>query len=1193
MSSILSLVRLPGQDVAEKLGQVLLHFVWQGFLVAVFIGLLLAVLRRSTANTRYFVSCAGLMLMALLPAITCFVVPNPIIAGFAADSVAAFQNVESELDKSRPVSSIVVSPDSAAFADHRSETTTLNVISGPVTVPPSPTGHVVGESLTTTIGNIFRPWLSSIAGIWLFGVVVLSLRLVLTWKQVHKLQIEGVLAANVAHLALLNRLSEKLGVWQLVRLLESSLVEVPTVMGWLKPVILLPIASVTALTTNQLEAILAHELAHIRRADYAVNILQSLVETLLFYHPAVWWISSRIRQEREHCCDDLAASICGDATSYVAALVRMEELRCEPSSVALAARGGDLLCRVRRLLSPVHKDRLSPWWLTGTLSLSIAATIIGLPLCFRLNSPQIMANDDHTSETIVAGNDEVKPSEAKDEPKDFARELTPSMIADKIEETWKRYQSVEYTATFEETRNANAFGNDPQPVLANGKGEIRYVSDGNRWLVAEKSPLYQSGKTKTVLKENVSAFDGMYHTVSDGGRFVIGQDDSQSERLGPKELFWQAGLSSDWFLAALRRPEAKLAEKIALSEMTCVHILVQWKPDWDTEDRAFDILICPEQNWLPRRVTIRRGGKLLAESSIPSIGTTKSGLCYPTRIDIERPESDSTPKRATTISHFRDRTDFTIQDFQIERPLGIDIYDPQQGFAFHNDPWWDEMAPWIHENIVWPLPDFNGQLNELASYCNPRMFGTSAPRLIPGEWLTESVNPGWDRPERKLSLLYFFSGRLIPNTPKYLKALDHLHRRYREGGFEVIGIVSHSESVDVSRQSVKELNLSFPITIDSSATDADIRAKAEGSKWGATSVAFQQQAYTGAVLIDQAGMIVAIKGAEAIARDGFGGFETFIRDRLREANGVVDPPDLRRFFVNRTSRLMRGFAPTASEYDEAIRDSSVTWLANAQKKIAATIQGSQIELSSTHRLTVENALSDLNRDHSQIPISGIIRIEEEWKRRVSKATGTGEIRGTICRETGESASGIQAQISLVPIIKLLNTNTMGSWFVGYDRSRHQVVETDSAGKFVIGKLPKGSYELTINSEGSGKTTRTVHLANHDSHVELDATLSPGGKIKGKVVDRKGNVIPNAKVKAILRFASVDNPDSHTTGNLPQQPVTTSQTGEFSFEGLFEGKYIFEVSANGFELLKSEKIEATHSEAEFILSPIEQGTSAKP
>ena len=107
----------------------------------------------------------------------------------------------------------------------------------------------------------------------------------------------------------LRRLCGQLRIRRPVRLLESALVDVPMVIGWLRPVILLPASALSGLTPQQLEAIIAHELAHIRRHDYLINLLQSLIETLLFYHPAVWWVSRQIRREREHCCDDLAVAV--------------------------------------------------------------------------------------------------------------------------------------------------------------------------------------------------------------------------------------------------------------------------------------------------------------------------------------------------------------------------------------------------------------------------------------------------------------------------------------------------------------------------------------------------------------------------------------------------------------------------------------------------------------------------------------------------------------------------------------------------------------------------------------------------------------------------------------------------------------------------------------------------------------------
>ena len=120
-------------------------------------------------------------------------------------------------------------------------------------------------------------------------------------------------------------------------LLESSRVAVPLVVGWLRPAILVPVAALSGLTALEMEAILAHELAHIRRHDYLVNLVQCLIETLMFHHPATWWISGVIRREREHCCDDIAVLACRDRVVYARALAAMEGLR---SPCVLLVSGG-------------------------------------------------------------------------------------------------------------------------------------------------------------------------------------------------------------------------------------------------------------------------------------------------------------------------------------------------------------------------------------------------------------------------------------------------------------------------------------------------------------------------------------------------------------------------------------------------------------------------------------------------------------------------------------------------------------------------------------------------------------------------------------------------------------------------------------------------------------------------------------
>src|SRR5207249_10465429 len=126
---------------------------------------------------------------------------------------------------------------------------------------------------------------------------------------------------------MLEHTAQRLGLRHAVRVLQSTLVQTAVVAGYFRPIILLPMSAITGLSTAQLEAILAHELAHIRRHDYLVNLLQTLVETVFFYHPAIWWLSNQIRCERENCCDDVAIAVLGTRVESGRALLALEEHR--------------------------------------------------------------------------------------------------------------------------------------------------------------------------------------------------------------------------------------------------------------------------------------------------------------------------------------------------------------------------------------------------------------------------------------------------------------------------------------------------------------------------------------------------------------------------------------------------------------------------------------------------------------------------------------------------------------------------------------------------------------------------------------------------------------------------------------------------------------------------------------------------
>jgi beta-lactamase regulating signal transducer with metallopeptidase domain len=319
MKFLSELLALP---IFQAIGAALLHFVWQGALVALLVASLSVLLQKRSANARYLVACAGLALMLVLPAVT---------------GLIAYEG----LPAPPSVKPILSSPAPAPFDAPRFEL-------GSLTNRATTTGSTSRPIDWRGNFNALMPWL---VALWLTGVLIFSVRAIGGWLLVRRLRRQHNRPAPAAWQETVQRLAKTLRVSRSVRLCESVIAEVPGVIGWLRPVILVPVGALAGLDSAQVEAVLAHEMAHIRRHDYLVNLLQTVVESLLFYHPGVWWVSRRIRIEREHCCDDLAVAACGDAVMYARALTAMEGLRATPApQLAMAADGGSLLGRVRRLL---------------------------------------------------------------------------------------------------------------------------------------------------------------------------------------------------------------------------------------------------------------------------------------------------------------------------------------------------------------------------------------------------------------------------------------------------------------------------------------------------------------------------------------------------------------------------------------------------------------------------------------------------------------------------------------------------------------------------------------------------------------------------------------------------------------------------------------------------------------------------
>jgi beta-lactamase regulating signal transducer with metallopeptidase domain len=207
-----------------------------------------------------------------------------------------------------------------------------------------------------TLAMRLRPWLPLLVMCWLVGTSFCSLRPLLGWLTLRRLRTVGVSAIGQGLEESARRIAARLYITRTVSVLRSTLAKTPLVVGWLRPVLLIPVTVAAQLPLADLEAILAHELAHVRRHDFVVNVWQTLLETVFFYHPAVWSLSHRLRAEREHCCDDVALSVVGDAVCYGRALLHVEELRGPEALLALGAGGGgSLRSRILRLF-----DRPTP-----------------------------------------------------------------------------------------------------------------------------------------------------------------------------------------------------------------------------------------------------------------------------------------------------------------------------------------------------------------------------------------------------------------------------------------------------------------------------------------------------------------------------------------------------------------------------------------------------------------------------------------------------------------------------------------------------------------------------------------------------------------------------------------------------------------------------------------------------------------
>ena len=355
----------------ERLGWVLIHSLWQLAVLAAAAFVVHRAMQRTSAAARYAVLLAMLGLLVAAPLVTWSLLPVPEAISAPEPTAMLPEPVPAPAPKVEAVAPAVAPiPVVIPSAPPIVPITPAPVVASLPAAIPEP----VQPSWSEWAQQVITPWLSTIVWGWSLGVLAFAIRPLWSWFTVRQLRTQGVSPVPESVQAALAETARRLGMTQAVRVLQSTIVQVPIVAGYLKPVILLPASIVTGLPASQLEAILAHELAHIRRHDYLVNLLQTLVETVFFYHPAVWWLSHQIRCERENCCDDIAVSALGSRLDYSRALLALEEIRVAQTPLAVGASGGSLVGRVRRLF---HRDLDQSSLSSGNVALG-ATLIVGV-----------------------------------------------------------------------------------------------------------------------------------------------------------------------------------------------------------------------------------------------------------------------------------------------------------------------------------------------------------------------------------------------------------------------------------------------------------------------------------------------------------------------------------------------------------------------------------------------------------------------------------------------------------------------------------------------------------------------------------------------------------------------------------------------------------------------------------------------
>ncbi|WP_316794937.1 M56 family metallopeptidase [Pedobacter agri] len=413
----------------NALGATLFHSLWLGVVLAIFAGAIMFATRKASAKLRYNLLTGSLFLFVVAISISFYLELN----------THAF---ETNIKKANELSIHL-----STLNDNQINITGLQFDL---------------FSILTNFLSVWNSYAFQIVLIWFLVICGKSIQLLAGLSGIYHLRNNQTYAAGKTWDEHLDLLSDKLGLHQQVKMVQSGIAKVPMVVGHFKPLILIPLGLLNGLSTVEVEAILAHELAHIKRRDYLVNLLQSFIEIVFFFNPAVLWVSQLIKTEREHCCDDLAISCVNDRKNYVKALIFCQEFKqCAPAyAMGINGKNGSLLHRASRMLLNTNST-LNKMEKT-ILTIALVSTVI-FTAAFKNMGHAASLNKTTISTSILAMQDTAKKNKSADQ---MEKEIEQKMKAAEKKATEKGKQREDRV---KRNRSYNQFQNDNDEVIRQAK----------------------------------------------------------------------------------------------------------------------------------------------------------------------------------------------------------------------------------------------------------------------------------------------------------------------------------------------------------------------------------------------------------------------------------------------------------------------------------------------------------------------------------------------------------------------------------------------------------------------------------------------------------------------------------------------------------------------------------------------------